>query len=485
MYLGIDLGTSSVKAVLIDDADAVVAEASEALTVERPHPDWSEQDPQGWWDATLVAIDRLREQAPVALAATAGIGLSGQMHGAVLLDAQDSVLRPCMLWNDGRAGAECAELEAALPELRRITGNIAMPGFTAPKLAWVRRHEPEVFSATRRVLLPKAYLRLKLSGEAVEEMSDASGTLWLDVAARDWSDAALEATGLSRAQMPRLVEGNAVSGRLRPDLAARWGMATPPVIAGGAGDNAASAIGLGATAAGDAFLSLGTSGVLWATTDRFRPNHAQAVHAFCHALPDTWHQMAVILAAAGSLEWWSAATGVAAGTLIDEIGPPPARPAEPLFLPYLSGERTPHNDTALRGGFFGLGWASDRRMLTQAVLEGVAFAFRDGLDALAAAGTEVRQALVTGGGSRSRSWVAILASALNIPLSRPVGGEHGAALGAARLGRMAATGEDPRMVCRPPAIAETIDPDPILAVAYQERQARFRAAFSSVKDMSR
>ncbi len=483
MFLGIDLGTSSVKAVLVDDADAVLAEASAPLTVSRPHPNWSEQDPADWWQATLQALDALRAELPAALAATRGIGLSGQMHGAVLLGADHRVLRPCILWNDGRSAAECRELEAALPSLRAITGNIAMPGFTAPKLAWVRKHEPDLFAATRLVLLPKAYLRLQLCGEAAEDMSDASGTLWLDVAARDWSDAALAATGLGRDKVPRLVEGNAPTGRLRADLAARWGMAAAPVIAGGAGDNAATAIGLGATAPGSAFLSLGTSGVLWATTDRFRPNAAQAVHAFCHAIPATWHQMAVILAAAGSLDWWSAACGTPAPVLIEELGSPPTQPAEATFLPYVSGERTPHNDADVRGAFLGLGWNSDRRALTQAVLEGVAFAFRDGLDALRAAGTEVESAVMTGGGSRSRTWVAILASALGIPLARPAAGEHGAALGAARLGRMAATGEDPAVVCRTPAIAEVLEPEPGLASGYAERRAIYQSAYPAISGL--
>src|SRR3954454_10014191 len=229
MFLGIDLGTSSVKAVLVDPAETVVAEASAALTVQRPHPGWSEQDPASWCSATLSAIDAIRAAAQDALAATLGIGLSGQMHGAVLLGDGDVVLRPCILWNDGRSASECAELETAFPALRQVTGNIAMPGFTAPKLLWVRRHEPELFSATRKVLLPKAYLRLWLSGDAIDEMSDASGTLWLDVARRDWSDDALAATGLTRAHMPALAEGNAPAGRLRAELASRRGMARPPV----------------------------------------------------------------------------------------------------------------------------------------------------------------------------------------------------------------------------------------------------------------
>jgi len=476
IYLGIDLGTSSVKAVLVDADDAVLAGASVPLEVQRPRPGWSEQDPRRWWEATLEAVDRLQAEAPRVLAATVGIGLSGQMHGAVLLGEGEAVLRPAILWNDGRAAAECPELDG----LREVTGNAAMPGFTAPKLLWVRRHEPAIFAATRLVLLPKAYLRLCLCGEAAEDMSDASGTLWLDVAARDWSDAALGATGLSRAHMPRLVEGNAATGRLHPALAARWGMATRPVIAGGAGDNAASAVGLGAVRPGDAFLSLGTSGVLWATTDRFRPNPARFVHAFCHALPGLWHQMSVHLSAAGSLEWWAQASGATVTGLLAEVGAP-ARPSSALFLPYLSGERTPHNDAAVRGAFLGLDHAADRATLTQAVLEGVAFAIRDGQEALAQAGAMLESAIVTGGGSRSRSWVAILASVLGVPLARPAAGEHGAALGAARLGRMAATGEDPATVCRKPVIAETVEPEPRLVCAYAERYAQFRAAYPAMK----
>ena len=483
-FLGLDLGTSSVKAVLVDAGDAVLAAASAPLTVQRPHPAWSEQDPAAWWAATLDAVDAVKAQAPAALAATAGIGLSGQMHGAVLLGADHAVLRPAMLWNDGRSAAECLAMEAGWPALREVTGNIAMPGFTAPKLAWVRQHEPAIFAATRLVLLPKAYLRLRLSGEAAEDMSDASGTLWLDVGRRDWSDAALGATGLDRAHMPRLVEGSEAAGRLLPSLAARWGMAAAPVIAGGAGDNAASAIGLGTVQPGDAFLSLGTSGVLFATTDRFRPNPGQAIHAFCHALPATWHQMSVHLSAAGSLDWWAGAAGSSAGALVDELGPAPSEPSPALYLPYLSGERTPHNDATVRGAFLGLGYDADRRAMTQAVLEGVAFTIRDGFDALAEAGTVLTGAVVTGGGSRSRTWLAILASVLGIPLSRPAAGEHGAALGAARLGRMAATGEDAATVCRPPVIAETIGPDTALVTAYARRHAQFRSAYPALRNLT-
>jgi xylulokinase len=410
---------------------------------------------------------------PAALSAVEGIGLSGQMHGAVLLDKAGTVLRPAILWNDVRATGECVDLEAAFPALRKVTGNIAMPGFTAPKLLWVRRHEPAVFARLHTVLLPKAWIRYRLTGEMIEETSDASGTLWLDVGARDWSDAALAATGLARQAMPRLVEGNASAGTLDNALAARWRMARRPVLAGGAGDNAAGAVGLSAIRPGDAFVSLGTSGVLFATSDRFRPYPKAAVHAFCHAVPATWHQMGVTLSAASSLAWWAGVIGRNEADLLAEVGTPTA-PSPALFLPYLGGERTPHNDGAVRGAFAGLSHDTDRRLMTQAVLEGVAFSLRDCLDALAASGTRIETADVIGGGSRSRAWIAIIAAALGIPLHRLAAGEHGGAFGAARLARMAVTGEAPETVCVRPAREETILPDPALADAYTARLARYR-----------
>jgi xylulokinase len=473
VFLGLDFGTSAVKALLVDGAQSVVGSASVPLTVQRPAPGYSEQDPEAWWQAMLDAVDMLGRDHPAALSAVEGIGLSGQMHGAVLLDKAGTVLRPAILWNDVRATGECVDLEAAFPALRKVTGNIAMPGFTAPKLLWVRRHEPAVFARLHTVLLPKAWIRYRLTGEMIEETSDASGTLWLDVGARDWSDAALAATGLARQAMPRLVEGNASAGTLDSALAARWRMARRPVLAGGAGDNAAGAVGLSAIRPGDAFVSLGTSGVLFATSDRFRPYPKAAVHAFCHAVPATWHQMGVTLSAASSLAWWAGVIGRNEADLLAEVGTPTA-PSPALFLPYLGGERTPHNDGAVRGAFAGLSHDTDRRLMTQAVLEGVAFSLRDCLDALAASGTRIETADVIGGGSRSRAWIAIIAAALGIPLHRLAAGEHGGAFGAARLARMAVTGEAPETVCVRPAREETILPDPALADAYTARLARYR-----------
>ncbi|MBB3771790.1 xylulokinase [Angulomicrobium tetraedrale] len=484
MFLGLDIGTSAVKAVLVDGDQKVVATTETALAISRPQPGFSEQNPEDWWQATLTSIDALKQEAPAALSAVQGIGLSGQMHGAVLLDAAGAVLRPAILWNDGRAFAECRELEERFPALHATAGNLAFPGFTAPKLLWVRHHEPDIFARTAKVLLPKAYVGYRLTGEMVEEMSDASGTLWLDVGARDWSDEALAATYLTRTHMPRLVEGSAAAGRITPELAARWGMATPPVLAGGAGDNAAGAIGLGAIQAGDAFVSLGTSGVLWATTDRYAPNPESSVHAFCHAIPATWHQMGVILSAASALGWWSEVSKVSPGDLLAPLGDAPSAPSRVTFLPYLSGERTPHNDTSIRGAFIGLDHDTSRETLTQAVLEGVAFAFKDCLDALGAAGTRLTQADVIGGGSRSRFWIAVLANVLGLPLNRIEDGERGGAFGAARLARMAATGETPDAICLPPRRIETIHPDPVLQQAYAERHALYRALYPALKGVT-
>lgn len=303
MYLGIDIGTSELKALLIDGDGEIVASAHAALTVQRPHPHWAEQDPQAWWQACGRVVTELRQQHPQQWAAIRAIGLSGQMHGAVLLDNDGNVLRPCILWNDTRSADECAWLSEHHPEMMAISGNMIMPGFTAPKLVWVARHEPDVFSQVAKVLLPKDYLRWRLTGEFVSDPSDAAGTLWLDVAKRDWSDELLAMTDLNRSQMPSLVEGSESSGTLRAALATEWGLSSSVVVAGGGGDNATSAVGVGAVAPGDAFISLGTSGVIFVVNDALHADPNSGVHAFCHALPGRWHQMSVMLSAASCLRW--------------------------------------------------------------------------------------------------------------------------------------------------------------------------------------
>jgi xylulokinase len=476
--LGIDLGTSSVKALLLDD-DRTLAVASAPLAVHRPAPGWSEQDPEAWWQATCASLDALHAEHRDTFAEVAAIGLSGQMHGATLLDAEHRVLRPCMLWDDGRSTAQCTELEAREPRSRAITGNAAMPGFTAPKLLWVREHEPAVFARVARILLPKAWLRWKLTGEFIEDVSDASGTLWLDVAARRWSPEMLAACGLSEMQMPRLVEGTEVAGVLRPEWVRRWGFVRTPIFAGGAGDNAAGAVGVGAVKPGDAFVSLGTSGVLWATTSGFAPKPERGVHAFCHAVPNTWHQMGVLLAAASCLAFWARVTGQSEAQLLAPLGEAPREPAACWFAPYLSGERTPHNDTRVRGGFLALAADTSGAAMTQAVLEGVAYAFRDARDALASAGTTIAEADLIGGGSRSAFWGEVLANVLDMPLHQREGSDHGCALGAARLARPAAEGG--AVHAAKARLVRTFEPRPALVRRYDETFRRWRSLYGLLR----
>ncbi|MDK4711161.1 xylulokinase [Rhizobium sp. CNPSo 4039] len=483
MYLGLDLGTSGVKAMLIDGNQKIIGSANGGLDVSRPHPGWSEQDPAHWIRATEEAVAGLKAAHPKELGAVRGIGLSGQMHGATLLDADDKVLRPCILWNDTRSYQEAAALDANT-RFRALTGNIVFPGFTAPKLAWVATHEPEIFAKIRWVLLPKDYLRLWLTGEHMSEMSDSAGTSWLDTGKRKWSSELLAATNLDEKQMPTLVEGTEVAGKLRGELASKWGIGGDVVVAGGAGDNAASACGMGTVSHGAAFVSLGTSGVLFAANGSYLPKPESAVHAFCHALPNTWHQMGVILSATDALNWHSHVTGKSAAELTTELGETLKAPTNVTFLPYLSGERTPHNDATIRGAFIGLGHESGRAVLTQAVLEGVSFAIRDNLEALRSAGTDIARVTAIGGGSRSRYWLASIATALGVPVDLPADGDFGAAFGAARLGLIAATGADPVAVCTPPQTAGTIDPVASLTDAYADAYKRYRAVYPAIKPLS-
>lgn len=479
MFLGVDVGTSSVKAVIVDEHDAVMAQASAPLTVNRPRPVFSEQDPENWWQASVSAISNLPKQLRQAVKA---VGLTGQMHGATLLDEGDEPLRPAILWNDGRSAAECVELERLQSRARLITGNPIMPGFTAPKLLWVRHHEPEIFARIATVLLPKDYVRLRLTGERVSDMSDAAGTSWLDVAARDWSDEMLAATGLDRSHMPKLVEGAAASGKIRATIARELGI-PPVVVAGGGGDNAASAVGMGMIESGQAFLSLGTSGVLFVATDRFLPNRDKAAHAFCHCLPHRWHQMSVMLSAATCLDWIANVTGNSnLQALVNSAEAKGLHKPSPFFLPYLSGERTPHNDPNSRGVFFGMTSDTAAADLALAVLEGVAFGLADGMDVLLEAGGIINEISLTGGGARFSYWGKILASALNRPLVYRKGSELGAAYGAARLGRLALTGERPDAVCVPPPKINVIEPDTELFGKLKERRRIFTKLYRDLKN---
>jgi xylulokinase len=471
--IGLDVGTTAVKALAVGDDGSILARSEVSYPLSTPRPGWAEQDPGDWWRATEQALAELGVDEP------AGIGLSGQMHGLVALDSADRVIRPAILWNDGRTAAECAEIEekVGLDNLIARTGNRALTGFTAPKLLWMRRHEPENYGRIARIMLPKDYVRLRLCGEHAIDVADASGTLLLDVARRRWSDEVLDTLELDAAWLPRLLESPEVSGET-PD-------GVP--VAAGAGDQAAGALGVGVDRPGPLSIALGTSGVVFAALPAFAADERARVHAFCHAVPGGWHAMGVMLSAAGSLQWLRdvAAPGVAFDTLVGE-----AERWEPgveglTFLPYLAGERTPHADPDARGSFTGLSLRHDRGALTRAVLEGVAYGLRDSLDLLRGVGVTPERGRVSGGGARSELWLRIIASVLDLPLERPVV-EEGAAYGAALLGGVAG-GVWPDTAAAVAASVEVrgdIEPDPAWVAAYEEGRERFRALYPALRELS-
>ncbi len=481
MFLGLDLGTSGVKALLVDGGGRAVGSADATYDVSNPAPGWSEQDPADWITGVSAALSALRAAHPRACAAVQGLALSGHMHGAVLVDASGDVLRPCILWNDTRSFEQARAIDEA-PIARAISGNIVFPGFTAPKLAWVAAHEPGIFARVARVMLPKDYVVWWLTGRYATEMSDAAGTAWLDVGARDWSDELLSLGGMTQAQMPDLLEGTDVVGDVQ---AARADLGLPPgckVVAGGA-DNAVAACGVGALGEGQGFVSLGTSGVVLSGRDTYAPLPESAVHTFCHAVPGRWYQMGVVLAATDSLNWLSRITGQSAQALAGGAGKTLQAPAGPKFYPYLSGERTPHNDAHVRAGFTGLDVGTDTSDLTRSVMAGVSFALRDSFEALKATGAQLETALAIGGGSRSDHWCAMLATTLNIPLERPAEGAFGAALGAARIAMCGVTGADPASLMTKPPIADILHPQPDLVQAYEDAYRGFAAAYPTLKAM--
>lgn len=485
MYLGIDLGTSGLKLLLLDQQHHIHASVDAAITLQRPQPGWSEQHPADWWLTLESAVAELRAQAPEAWRKVRAIGLSGQMHGAVVLNAQHEVLRPAILWNDGRSEAQCAELEQLVPNSRQITGNLAMPGFTAPKLLWLRAHEPAVFARISQVLLPKDWLRLQLTGESVSEMSDASGTLWLDVAGRCWSEPMLASCGLTQAHMPRLVEGSQSSGSLLPALARQWGLPPEVTVAGGGGDNAASAVGIGAVNPGQGFVSLGTSGVVFLVSDRYQPAPELAVHAFAHALPGRWHQMSVMLSAASAFGWVTQLTGSAdEAQLSQQVADLSLtrRSNAPIFLPYLSGERTPHNNPKASGVFIGLRGEHTAADLGYAVMEGVSFGLMDGLRAMGQTGPSAVPLTLVGGGARSDVWAQMLASGLSCPLLRCEGAHTAAALGAARLAWLADGGSE-QHVCHRLSTERAFEPEASSAQLLAERYPSYRALYPALHQL--
>lgn len=480
-YLGIDLGTSGLRALLIDQDGAAIGSVVRHYDVCHPNHGWSEQDPSAWVAALEDAVAELRAEF-AQFQNLKGIGVAGHMHGATLIDEKGVVLRPCILWNDTRASAQAAVLDQT-KDVRAISGNIVFAGFTAPKLEWVRAHEPDLFAKVHKVLLPAAYLNYYLTGEYVSDMSDSAGTSWLDVAARDWSDYLLDVSHMRQDQMPRLVEGSTAAGQLRANIAARWGLGQAVTIAGGAGDNAAAACGIGAMNEGQGFISLGTSGVLMAARDGCKPAPETAVHTFCHAVPDRWYQMGVMLSATDSLNWLGRITGRSPAELTDALGKTLASPSKVRFLPYLSGERTPHNDVDIRGCLTGLDVNTGPETLAAAVIEGVSFGLRDSLEALKATGAKLDRIVAIGGGTASQYWVELLATVLDLPIDLPSGGEFGAALGAARLGLVASGGGQVEDVMTTPVISQTILPNLALRDQYNDAYAAFCAAYPAIKSI--
>jgi xylulokinase len=468
-YLGIDCGTSAVKVLLADDAERVVASAERKYLPDHPRPLWSEQNPEVWRDAMFAAIGEVRARAPFEFAVVRGVGFSGQMHSAVLLGRDDRPVRPAMLHNDTRAFAEARELAENHPELAAVAGVKPMAGFTAPKLMWLARHEPETRARVASVLLPKDYLRFVLTGEKRSDMSDAAGTWWLDEAERRWSAPALAASGVDASLLPSLAEGSQAVGGLRREIADQLGLPRDAVVAAGGGDAAAGAVGLGAIRPGDAFISLGTATQLILASDVYRGAPEKLVHGFAHALPGRWFRMAAMLNGAGALAFAARLAGADVAELEREASEGYRGPGAVLFLPYLSGERTPHDDPHARGVAFGLSEASSRADLTRAVMEGVAFTLADARDCLEADGPVG----LIGGGAKSALWTRMIAAALNLPVIRYRGGETGPAFGATRLARLAATGEDADALCQPPEILDVTAPEPALAGAFAARRERF------------
>ena len=479
--LGIDCGTSALKAVLVDANERVIASTARAYRPDHPRPLWSEQDPEVWRRAMAGAIGELRASAPAALADVAAIGFSGQMHSAVLLGRDDRPLRPAMLHNDARAFAEAAELWDEHPDLARVVGVKPMAGFTAPKLLWLSRHEPETFARIACVLLPKDYLRLCLTGEKRTDMSDAAGSWWLDEAARRWSPEALAATSLDPALVPPLAEGCEAVAPLSASAAEEFGLPRGAIVAAGGGDAAVGAVGLGAIRPGDAFVSLGTSTQLIVAADRYRAAPERLVHSFAHALPGRWYRMAAMLNGAGALAFAARLFEREVGDLEAEAAADYRGPGATIFLPYLSGERTPHDDPHARGVFFGLTEASSRADLARAVMEGVALTLAEARDCLEADDVSLRRVGLIGGGAKSALWTRMIAAALRSDIVRYRGGESGPAFGAARLARLAASGEAPDDVCRPPDIADVTPPEPRLVEAFAASRQRFEGLYRALK----
>ncbi|MGF1706821.1 xylulokinase [Enterovibrio baiacu] len=476
-YLGIDIGTSAVKVLLVNiDGDALDSQ-SVSYGTDSPQALWNEQNPSVWWQSTLNCFEALRERNQSHWQRVAAIGLSGQMHGAVCLDEEREPVYPAILWNDGRAHKESATLNRLCPDIGYSAGVPAMPGFTAPKLLWLHDNEPDIFARIDKIILPKDYVRFMLTGECCTDVSDAAGTLWLNEAARDWDDGLLSACHLKRKHMPTLLEGNQISGTLLAEVADRLRLPDGILVAGGAGDASAGGIGIGAVNEGDAFLSLGTSGQIFVAKEQHSANPQGYIHAFAHALPDRWCHMACLLNGASPLLWFSSITSTPIDVLLSEAEAANDQHRGVFFMPYLNGERTPHNNPFATGSFQGLTAHTSRNDMTQAILEGIAFSFRDCLLALESANTYLSSLGAIGGGVKSDYWLQMLSDVLNLVIHKYDGAETGPALGAARLAILCHTERSIEAVCQSPAIEKTFMPNAERHAFYADKHAQFSSLF--------
>ena len=482
MYLGLDLGTSGLKGLLISENQELIGSAEISYGVENFATGWSEQNPEDWIKACESVMNSLSSRFSSQVSALRGIGISGQMHGATLLDKDGEVIRSCILWNDTRSFDQAQKMDDN-GVFREVSGNIVFPGFTAPKISWIKEHEPNNFKKIAKVLLPKDYLRFWLTGDLISEMSDASGTSWLDLKNRYWSEQLINLSGLNVEQMPKLIEGSEVGGLLKRKFKQQWNILGDVVVVGGAGDNAAAACGCGVMSEGQGFVSLGTSGVLLAARDGCFPSPETAVHTFCHAVPHKWYQMGVILAATDSLNWLSKISGKMPAELASLVPEEPNGPTKLKFAPYLAGERTPHNDSITRGAFIGLDIGHDNSILTQAVFEGVAFALKENLSALKKTGAKIEKLYALGGGVQSNFWLRTIANILNLTVLLPKKGELGAALGAARLALIAGEGASPEEIITEPSVDKVIEPNSRLEAVYDDAYQVFKKIYPSIKEL--
>lgn len=484
-YIGIDLGTSAVKLLLVDEAGRIRNTVSETYPLYFPQPGWSEQAPADWWNACMTGVRKLLQGFDAK--EVAGIGCGGQMHGLVALDENDAVIRPAILWNDGRTAAETEWLNTAVgkEKLSELTANIAFAGFTAPKILWMRNKEPDNFARISKIMLPKDYINYRLTGVHACDFSDASGMLLLDVQNRRWSKEMLDICGMSESQMPRLFESYEVIGALKPGIAAELGLPQNVQVVAGAGDNAAAAVGTGVVGEGGCNISLGTSGTLFISSEKFGVDPHNALHAFCHA-DGGWHLMGCMLSAASCNKWFcedilntSDYAAEQAGITADKLGN-----NRVFFLPYLMGERSPINDTDARGCFIGMSMDTTRSDLIQAVLEGVAFALRDSFEVAKSLGLSIERSFLCGGGAKSPLWRTILSNVLNVPLDIPQT-EEGPGYGAAMLGMVGAGAYGSVQACADALchVQETVEPDPAIAARYEAQYRKFQKIYPTMKDL--